>query len=62
MLGPFSTYTILFIYDFDLCGTSSGSSPMKNIIARMVFMNQHLTICFSHCVLGILYLYPSEET
>lgn len=41
MLGPFSTYTILFIYDFDLCGTSSESFPVKTVLARMVFMNRY---------------------
>lgn len=32
MPGPFSTYILLFIYDVDLCWTSSGSFPMKFIL------------------------------
>lgn len=32
MPGPFNTYILLFIYDVDLCWTSSGSFPVKFIL------------------------------
>lgn len=53
-LHPFRTYIILFIYDFDLCGTSSGSSPVRSILAGKVFMYQHWTVSFLHGSFGFL--------
>lgn len=48
MPRPFSTYIILFIYAFDLCGTSSGIFLVKFIVPAIIVMSQHKRVFFLH--------------